>query len=461
MRPAQEGVAAGVPLPVRRIPGRNRVRVWGRTPAGVKGTVVIERSSKGRYRRLRKLRTNSAGIFRGLFKGPRKGHLRARIGTKGEVSVPFSAQAAARPAREPLRFHFLLAADNCPMTHEPSSSNGRVDVSVLVPVLNEEAYIRETVAAMQAQHFDGTVEFLLRGRPLGGRHAGDPRGARARRTRACGVLDNPARTISSALNVGLRQARGEFVVRMDAHAFYPAGLRRQGRRAPAARRRRVGERPRAARRRRPLVGRLVSLALSARGSAPAARASGAATRETRDRHRRLRGRLAPLDARAPRRLGRGLAGQPGLRAGRARARRAAGGSCACRSWPRATCRATPSTGSRASTSATATTARRRRAGTPTACAARTCCRRRSCSRVPAAVVAPRPLRRLARAGPRRLRAGRRWRERPRRAARARRASGRPGGRVRDHARALGLGFLTGCARFGPPLGRSRASLAGH
>ncbi len=33
----------------------------------------------------------------------------------------------------------------------------RVDASVLIPVLNEERYIRETVAAMQAQRFDGQV----------------------------------------------------------------------------------------------------------------------------------------------------------------------------------------------------------------------------------------------------------------------------------------------------------------
>jgi glycosyltransferase involved in cell wall biosynthesis len=42
--------------------------------------------------------------------------------------------------------------------------------------------------------------------------AGDPR---------IRVLDNPGRTTPHALNVGLAAARGEFVVRMDAHAFYP------------------------------------------------------------------------------------------------------------------------------------------------------------------------------------------------------------------------------------------------
>jgi hypothetical protein len=76
-----------------------RVRVWGRTPAGAKGTVVIERSGKGGYKRLRKLRTDSAGIFKGRFRGPRTGHLRARLGTKGEVSVPFSLR---RPPDRPV-----------------------------------------------------------------------------------------------------------------------------------------------------------------------------------------------------------------------------------------------------------------------------------------------------------------------------------------------------------------------
>ncbi len=37
----------------------------------------------------------------------------------------------------------------------------QVDASVLVPVLNEEAFIRDTVAAMRAQTYDGPVEFLF------------------------------------------------------------------------------------------------------------------------------------------------------------------------------------------------------------------------------------------------------------------------------------------------------------
>ncbi|HEX8742081.1 MAG TPA: glycosyltransferase family 2 protein [Thermoleophilaceae bacterium] len=95
-----------------------------------------------------------------------------------------------------------------------------VDASVLVPVLNEEAFIRDTVAAMQAQDFDGEVEFLFmdggsedRTRELVEELAReDPR---------IRLFDNPGRTSTAGLNVGLRHARGEYVVRMDAHTFYP------------------------------------------------------------------------------------------------------------------------------------------------------------------------------------------------------------------------------------------------
>ena len=47
------------------------------------------------------------------------------------------------------------------MTYEPQQSNGRVDVSVLIPVLNEERHIRESVEAMLSQSFDGEIEYLF------------------------------------------------------------------------------------------------------------------------------------------------------------------------------------------------------------------------------------------------------------------------------------------------------------
>ncbi|MEA2309181.1 MAG: succinoglycan biosynthesis protein ExoA [Thermoleophilaceae bacterium] len=105
----------------------------------------------------------------------------------------------------------------------PRGENGgpeRVDASVLIPVLNEERYIRDTVAAMQAQRFDGSVEFLF----MDGRSADRTKAILEELSTADSrirVFDNPGRSSTAGLNVGLRNARGEYIVRMDAHTFYP------------------------------------------------------------------------------------------------------------------------------------------------------------------------------------------------------------------------------------------------
>src|SRR5947208_681862 len=101
-----------------------------------------------------------------------------------------------------------------------SDGPAHVEASVLTPVLNEERHISDTVAAMQAQRFDGEVEFLF----MDGRSEdrtkeileelaqSDPR---------IRIFDNPGRSSTAGLNVGLRHARGDYLVRMDAHTFYP------------------------------------------------------------------------------------------------------------------------------------------------------------------------------------------------------------------------------------------------
>ena len=95
-----------------------------------------------------------------------------------------------------------------------------VDVSVLVPVLNEAALIERTAEAIRSQRFDGTVELLFV-------DGGSDDGTRALLEELAAeddsirILDNLSRRVPNALNIGLREARGEFVARMDAHTFYP------------------------------------------------------------------------------------------------------------------------------------------------------------------------------------------------------------------------------------------------
>lgn len=101
-----------------------------------------------------------------------------------------------------------------------SQDVSQLDASILVPVFNEAEHLVETVRAMRRQRFAGDFEVLLiDGRSDDGTRAiaerlsaGDP---------SIRVLDNQQRSIPHALNVGLRHARGRFIVRMDAHTYYP------------------------------------------------------------------------------------------------------------------------------------------------------------------------------------------------------------------------------------------------
>lgn len=92
-------------------------------------------------------------------------------------------------------------------------------VSVLVPVLNEARHLEETLARMRRQDFPGAYEVLVidGGSTDGSRAILEQIAAGDARVR---VLDNPAQRTPHALNIGLEAARGEYVARMDAHAFY-------------------------------------------------------------------------------------------------------------------------------------------------------------------------------------------------------------------------------------------------
>jgi succinoglycan biosynthesis protein ExoA len=101
-----------------------------------------------------------------------------------------------------------------------SNRPGHVDVSVLVPVLNEESHICDAARAMLEQRFDGEIEFIFvdGGSRDGTRAMLEELAAADRRAR---VLDNPRRTTPVALNIALAASRGEVIARMDAHTIYP------------------------------------------------------------------------------------------------------------------------------------------------------------------------------------------------------------------------------------------------
>jgi succinoglycan biosynthesis protein ExoA len=94
-----------------------------------------------------------------------------------------------------------------------------VEVSVLVPILNEARHLRSAIEGMLAQTYPGSIQFVLidGGSTDGSREIVAELAQRDDRIR---LLDNPERTTPRALNRGLQAATGEFVVRMDAHTRY-------------------------------------------------------------------------------------------------------------------------------------------------------------------------------------------------------------------------------------------------
>jgi succinoglycan biosynthesis protein ExoA len=97
---------------------------------------------------------------------------------------------------------------------------GDIAGSVLVPVFNEERYIEASVDAMRRQRFDGELEFVFADGGSTDRTL-EILARLAERDPRIRVVHNPARTVSSGLNVALGHARGRWALRMDAHTVYP------------------------------------------------------------------------------------------------------------------------------------------------------------------------------------------------------------------------------------------------
>lgn len=94
-------------------------------------------------------------------------------------------------------------------------------VSIIVPCRNEAAFIGPCLDSILATTYPrSALEILV----VDGRSDDGTRAVLEWRAAVCPQLrmvDNPRRTVPAALNVGIRAARGEVILRMDAHVIYP------------------------------------------------------------------------------------------------------------------------------------------------------------------------------------------------------------------------------------------------
>lgn len=91
-----------------------------------------------------------------------------------------------------------------------------------MPVLDEEAHLREAVESVLAQEYSGTIDVCL---ALGPSNDGTDRIAHelTRSDRRVSTVANPSGGRCTGLNGAIRATAGEVVVRVDAHSVLPPG----------------------------------------------------------------------------------------------------------------------------------------------------------------------------------------------------------------------------------------------
>ena len=95
------------------------------------------------------------------------------------------------------------------------------EISVILPVLNEEKYLADAVTAILAQQYDGKLEVILAVAPSSDKtleiaqqlHKNDPRVV---------IVDNPTGRTAVGLNLAIAASQYSIIVRVDGHSNIPS-----------------------------------------------------------------------------------------------------------------------------------------------------------------------------------------------------------------------------------------------
>lgn len=89
-------------------------------------------------------------------------------------------------------------------------------VTIILPTLNERGYLRDCLESLARQDYPSIVQLLVvdGGSTDGTRHIAEAAPAPVE------LIENPRVTAAAAMNIGIAAAKGEIVVRADAHTTY-------------------------------------------------------------------------------------------------------------------------------------------------------------------------------------------------------------------------------------------------
>lgn len=93
-----------------------------------------------------------------------------------------------------------------------------MNVSVIIPVYNEERFIEPFLTSIYQQDFDKKrLEIIV----VDG-HSSDRTVEIIReKFSEVQIIDNPRKIVPISMNMGIRAAKGEYIIRLDAHCIYP------------------------------------------------------------------------------------------------------------------------------------------------------------------------------------------------------------------------------------------------
>ena len=112
------------------------------------------------------------------------------------------------------------------MTTQKSDSSAELDgsplpfVSVILPILNEENFLKDAISSISSQDYRGKFEIVLAVAPSRDRTR-EIADELQRQNSTIVLVDNPSGKTAAGLNAALQISRGEIIVRVDGHAQLP------------------------------------------------------------------------------------------------------------------------------------------------------------------------------------------------------------------------------------------------
>ena len=211
-----EAAAMGKPIVSTSIPGVEQI-----LSNDVNGIVVPPRSADAIANALETLLTDAA--------------LRARYGDAGrrwakehyDVHLVVERHMAEYRAAWSAFLHppvaDATAAEPSPVVDfQPAAPTAAPSVSVIVPARDAEATLGLALDRVLAQEYDGDIEVIVAD------GSDTPQTAEVVRQRpTVRLVPNPYKTIGFGINLAIREAKGDFLLRCDAHSFLPPGYVRR------------------------------------------------------------------------------------------------------------------------------------------------------------------------------------------------------------------------------------------